>query len=171
MSTALVIKTLISIVLATVIFCAIGLARSHYKNEKIIEQRIYGGLKSQTIDLNPEVYSDLPDPVQKYFAFAFNGQKKVTLKAIEWRQNGKFQLPEVGEFYAKGKQVNRPNEPVYAFLGIFWRFGVPLMESRDAFFLDAHDMRAKLFGWFKVMHTDYEKKDEIKEARDVRGEV
>lgn len=35
------------------------------------------------------------------------------------------------------------------------RFGLPWIESCDAFVGAEHDMRAKLLGWLKVMHTDY----------------
>lgn len=33
---------------------------------------------------------------------------------------------------------------------------MPLIESRDAFFGDAHDMRARLLGLLRLRHTDYD---------------
>ena len=45
--------------------------------------------------------------------------------------------------------------------GTFWRFGLPLIESRDAFIGAEHDMRAKLLGWLKVMHTDYADRKDV----------
>jgi hypothetical protein len=119
-----------------------------------IESEILGPTAPVTIDLRPAVYADLPDPVRRYFDFAFNGQTEVTVRYVAWAEQGDFLLP-VGPFYARGRQVSRPDAPAYVWSGTFFRFGLPLLESRDAFYIDRHDMRAKLFGWVKVMHTDY----------------
>lgn len=51
--------------------------------------------------------------------------------------------------------------PVYAWTGAFRRFGLPLIESRDAFDGTGHDMQAKLLGWLKVMHTDYADPEQV----------
>jgi hypothetical protein len=155
----LAILAVLSLVIA--LFAAIGLYKAYRENTDLIE----GGILTDapiTIDLSPEVYADLPDPVRRYFDYAFSGQTSITLRGVDWDQSGDFMLPVVGQFRAEGRQVSRPNTPVYAFTGWFWRFGLPLIESRDAFFVDHHNMRAKLLGWKTVMHTDYTDPAQIK---------
>lgn len=137
-----------------------GLYRAHRESEQMIADRIVSATPV-TIDLRPSAYADLPDPVRRYFDFAFNGQESITLRGVEWEQSGDFLLPVVGPFSADGRQVSHPIQPVYAFIGWFWRYGLPLIESRDAYFVGSHDMRAKLFGWMKVMQTDYENESQI----------
>lgn len=149
------------VVLLAGAIAAAGLYRARSENARIIYEHIPGGQPAVTLDLRPQVYADLPAPVQRYFDFAFNGQNSVTLRHVEWDQTGDFMLPVVGQFYADGHQISRPDTPIYAFTGWFWRFGLPLIESRDAFLLDGHDMRAKLLGWKTVMHTDYADPTEV----------
>lgn len=141
---------------------AVGIGFLHASREsaRLIQTHITGPAPVVTIDLRPATYADLPPPVRRYFHFAFNGQTEVTLRAVTWREKGRFLLP-VGEFRAHGRQTNRPDMPLYAWTGTFHRFGLPIIESRDAFLGDRHDMRAKLFGWMKVMQTDYVKPDQI----------
>lgn len=148
------------LVLSMCLFAGFGLYRAHSENSRIIDARVLAE-DSITIDLSPDVYTDLPAPVRRYFDFAFNGQTSVTTRGVEWDQDGNFMLPVVGSFQADGRQVSHPNRPIYAFTGWFWRYGLPLIESRDAFFVDEHDMRAKLMGWMAVMHTDYQSSEQI----------
>lgn len=148
------------LLLCTGLFAGIGLYRAHTENVNIINTRVLTD-GPVTIDLSPDAYADLPTPVRRYFDFAFNGQTSVTLHGVEWNQRGDFMLPVVGQFLADGRQVSHPDRPVYAFTGWFWRYGLPLIESRDAFFVGGHDMRAKLLGWMTVMHTDYQSSDQV----------
>lgn len=111
-------------------------------------------------DVDPARIANLPAPVQRYFDYAFNGQTEVTLRGVRWREEGDFLLP-VGEFRAHGGQVSRPDMPVYIWSGTFHRFGLPIIESRDAYLDGGHNMRAKLFGWITAMHTDYEQPEQI----------
>lgn len=157
-------KTLIALVCLAVfvgLFAAAGLYRAHRENTRIINNRVLADT-AVTIDLDPHVYADLPTPVRRYFDYAFNGQTSVTLRGAAWSQSGEFMLPVVGRFQAEGRQVSYPDRPIYAFTGWFWRFGLPLIESRDAFFIGEHDMRAKLLGWMTVMHTDYQAPEQVK---------
>lgn len=149
-----------ALILLLALFAAGGLYRAHRENAQIITDRIIA-TEPLTIDLRPVVYADLPGPVRRYFDFAFNGRETITLSGVDWNQTGDFMLPVVGQFYADGRQSSHPNQPIYAFTGWFWRFGLPLIESRDAFFIDTHDMRAKLLGWMKAMHTDYAQANDI----------
>ncbi|SHI00399.1 DUF6544 family protein [Marivita hallyeonensis] len=151
---------LVGLVLCIALVAGIGLYRAHGQNAAIIDTRVLAD-EPITIDLRPEVYADLPAPVRRYFAYAFNGEISVTLRGVEWSQDGDFKLPVVGQFVADGRQVSHPNRPAYACTGWFWRYGLPLIESRDAFFVDTHDMRAKLLGWMTVMHTDYQSAEQI----------
>lgn len=143
-----------------VLIVAVGFWRAGRENARLVAEDVIGKTEVVTIDLRPAVYADLPAPVRRYFDYAFNGQTEVTLRAVEWREAGDFLLP-VGQFTAKGRQVNRPSSPVYAWTGTFYRYGLPMLESRDAYFLDRHNMRAKLAGWMKVMQTDYEDPSEV----------
>lgn len=149
------LKYPVLLLLVLVLAAAMGFLRATRENERLIRSEILGQTLPVTIDLRPEVYAGLPDPVRRYFDFAFNGRTEVTLRAVSFRQTGDFLLP-VGEFRADGHQIGRPATPVYAWTGTFRRFGLPIIESRDAFLGDHHDMRAKLFGWVTVMQTDYE---------------
>lgn len=151
---------LLSLFLVAGLFAGVGYYRAHSENTRITNTRVLADAPS-TIDLSPEVYADLPPPVRRYFDFAFNGQTSITLRGVRWNQAGSFMLPVVGQFHADGRQVSHPNRPVYAFTGWFWRFGLPLIESRDAFFAIDHDMRAKLLGWMTVMHTDYQDPQQV----------
>lgn len=154
----LTIFLLILFVLAA--FWASGLYLAARESRALIASQVVSASSRQTIDLRPAVYAHLPNPVRRYFDFAFNGQEHVDVDWIEWSESGDFLLP-VGWFRSVGRQTSRAADPVYAWTGTFWRFGLPVIESRDAFGHTGHDMRAKLLGWFKVMHTDYD------DARDV----
>lgn len=133
---------------------ALGFARADRENRAFICEQVIARAAVRTIDLRPPVYADLPAPVRRYFDFAFNGQQEVVTDWVDWSEQGDFLLP-VGRFQASGGQTSQPSDPVYAWTGRFRRFGLPIIESRDAFVVDRHDMRAKLLGWFTVMHTDY----------------
>jgi hypothetical protein len=149
-----------ALLLLVVVIWALGFFIAARESAAALQDQIIGPTHSITIDLSPAVYADLPDPVRRYFDFAFNGQTEVTVHFVEWAERGDFLLP-VGQFFARGRQVSRPTTPAYVWSGTFFRFGLPLLESRDAFYLVRHDMRAKLFGWMKVMHTDYADPAEI----------
>ena len=148
------------VVLILVLVAALGFVLAQRQRAAFVRDHIVTATRPVTIDLRPEVYAELPAPVRRYFDFAFNGRTEVTVHWIEWTERGDFLLP-VGRFRAYGRQANRADAPVYAWTGRFRRWGLPILESRDAFFLDGHDMRARLLGWFTVMHTDYDAADEV----------
>lgn len=150
---------LIPVLLLVTLWLA-GLWRAQRENAHWIEQHVVHKAQPRTIDLRRAVYRDLPAPVRQYFDFAFNGRDEVTVDWVDWREQGEFMLP-IGRFKAKGGQASQGSEPVYAWTGTFWRFGLPLIESRDAFIGAEHDMRAKLLGWLKVMHTDYADRKDV----------
>ena len=154
MPTRLVVAYLLGLLLLLAAFWLAGLWRAQRENHQLIQQQVSQATEPHTIDLRPEVYQDLPAPVRRYFDFAFNGRAQVQVDWVDWSEHGDFLLP-VGRFTAQGRQTSRAADPVYAWTGTFWRFGLPMIESRDAFFPGGHDMRAKLLGWIKVMHTDY----------------
>ena len=157
------IRLLVAIFLSVLLLAALltfGLYRAQRENQAIVRSNVEGPSSTTTIDLRPHAYAELPAPVRRYFDFAFSGHKQVTVDWTEWLESGDFLLP-VGKFQTAGHQYNRAQAPVYAWTGTFSRYGVPLLESRDAFFLDRHDMRAKLFGWLKIMHTDYEDNEKL----------
>jgi hypothetical protein len=144
-----------AVVLAALAFvAATGFLVAHRQGNAMVRARVVEPADSLTIDLRPAVYADLPAPVRRYFDFAFNGRTEVSVRWVDWSERGDFLLP-VGRFQVRGRQRSRANAPAYAWTGTFWRFGLPVIESRDAFFVDDHDMRAKLFGWLTAMHTNY----------------
>jgi hypothetical protein len=148
------------VLLLAIVVLALGMLRANAENKAIIAKHIVKPSQVRTFDLRPHVYAGLPAPVRRYFDYAFNGREEVKVDWTEWTESGNFLLP-VGRFRSSGWQVNRADEPIYAWTGKFAKAGIPLIESRDAFFLDKHNMRAKLFGWLKVMHTDYQDDAEI----------
>lgn len=159
----MLIRTLIILavlIVIVVLIVAIGFWTSQRERAAFINEHITGPTQAVTIDLRPDVYADLPAPVRRYFDFAFNCQTEITVHWVEWIERGDFLLP-VGQFTARGRQASRPDAPIHAWTGTFHRWGLPMLESRDAFLLAGHDMRAKLFGWLKVMHTDYEDPTEV----------
>jgi hypothetical protein len=143
------------VLLALLALWSAGLAIAALERDAFVRRHVLGAATARTIDLRPSVYADLPDPVRRYFDHAFNGRTEVVARMVEWWEEGTFLLP-IGRFHVHGRQASRPADPVYAWTGVFARFGLPLLESRDSFFLHGHDMRARLFGWFRVMHTDYD---------------
>lgn len=148
-----ILATLLTLLLLVVAVWGAGFFLAARERAAAVHNEIVGSSESVTLDLRPAVYAHLPEPVRRYFDFTFNGRTEIKVRYVEWTERGNFLLP-VGPFYARGRQVSRPATPAYVWTGTFYRFGLPLLESRDSFFLDRHDMRAKLFGWIKVMHTD-----------------
>ncbi|MGF1476896.1 MAG: DUF6544 family protein [Geminicoccaceae bacterium] len=155
---ALIVLTLLALLASLMI--AMGYFIAQRQRASFIDRHIAGPTERTGIDLRPQVYAGLPTPVRRYFDFAFNGRTEIAVHWVDWTERGEFLLP-VGQFRVRGRQASRANQPVYTWTGTFWRFGFPLLESRDAFFVTGHDMRAKLFGWINVMHTAYEKADQI----------
>lgn len=149
-----IFAAVLALALFAVALWGVGFFIAARERAAALHSQIVGPTESVTLDLRPAVYADLPDPVRRYFDFAFNGQTEIKVHHVEWAERGDFLLP-VGRFEARARQASRPTAPAYVWSGTFHRFGLPLLESRDAFYLDRHDMRAKLFGWLKVMHTDY----------------
>lgn len=155
-----VLIVVVVLAIAAVLFTALGFLAAQRERAAFVDSHVAGPTGPKTIDLRPEVYAGLPDPVRRYFGFAFNGRTEIDVHWVEWTERGDFLLP-IGPFTARGRQASRPDAPVYAWTGSFWRWGLPVLESRDAFFLNGHDMRARLLGWFKVMHTDYDDPEQI----------
>ncbi|MFV0333840.1 MAG: DUF6920 family protein [Tropicimonas sp.] len=154
------IKVFLGLSILLVLVAAAGFWRAGRENARLIGGKVMGDAPHVTIDLRPEVYAGLPAPVRRYFDFAFNGRTEVSLRGFRWREDGDFLLP-VGEFRARGGQTGRADTPVYAWTGTFHRFGLPVIESRDAYLGDRHDMRARLFGWVTAMQTDYDQPAQV----------
>lgn len=146
----------------TAIAAAVGMFRGHGE-AKALELELL-----QTLDATPAVISEedlnaLPPPVRRYAAFALGGQREFPYHGMRWEEEGVFTLPEMGAFSMRAWQVSHQDEPRYLWRGVFSRFGGLLtLESRDAFFLTRHDMRAKLWGLVTVMRSDYEEPELIR---------
>lgn len=144
-------------VISIALIVYIGFSISANENKIIKNTYIYSKKLPDTFKLEEQVYSQLPNPVQKYFKYAFNGKKEIQVKYVEWNERGNFTLP-VGHFNTKAQQSSITSAPIYIWDGKFYSKAIPFMpfiESRDAFMLNQHNMRAKLLGLIKVMKTDY----------------
>lgn len=158
MTRVVLVLTIVALLFAIAWYAGFYLADQERK--AFLTRHVISPDAKAVIDLSPTRYANLPDPVRRYFDYAFNGQTSVKAHWVEWQERGDFLLP-VGQFTTRGQQASQARKPIYAWTGSFWRYGLPLLESRDAFHLDGHNMRAKLFGWITVMHTDYETPEEI----------
>ena len=134
-----------------------GFMRSGSENKKL-RKELTANEKVQEINLDLNRYTDLPEPVRKYFEYTFNGQKSVTVSYVFWKEKGIFKLPVSKNYFAiKSAQTSITTEPKYMWEGLYMHkiLKFPILESRDAFSVDKHNMRAKAFGQKTVMSTDY----------------
>ena len=134
-----------------------GFVRSGSENKRL-RKELTANEKIQKINLDLSRYPDLPEPVRKYFEYAFNGQKTVTVSYVFWKEKGIFKLPVSKNYFAvRGAQTSITTEPKYMWEGLYMHkiLKFPILESRDAFSVDKHNMRAKAFGQKTVMSTDY----------------
>lgn len=152
--------SLAPLLLALAAICAAGFALAWRERAAFVARHVVEPTATRTIDLRPGRYADLPPPVRRYFDYAFHGRQQVDVHWVEWRETGRFLLP-VGRFRVRGRQASRADAPVYAWSGHFLKGPLPVLESRDALSPAGHDMRAKLFGWIRVMRTDYDDPAEL----------
>jgi hypothetical protein len=122
------LPAVLAILAILVALAAAGLVLASRRTEALIAARITAPAERVTVDLRPAVYAGLPAPVRRYFDFAFNGQAEVTLRWVDWTEQGDFLLP-VGRFSVQGRQRSRAREPIYAWTGRFHRLGLPMIES------------------------------------------
>ncbi|NKC31683.1 hypothetical protein [Falsiroseomonas selenitidurans] len=85
---------------------ATGLVLASRRTEALVRARVTAPAERVTIDLRPATYAALPAPVRRYFDVAFNGQAEVTLRGVDWTEQGEFLLP-VGRFSVQGRQRSR----------------------------------------------------------------
>ena len=117
---------------------------------------------STTVSLDLADYPEVPDPVAQYFEYTFNGQDSITVSSVNWREDGEFMLP-VGDYAINARQTSTAIKPVYLWQGVYSNtvVPVPMLDSRDGFLIDDHDMRARVLGLMKVMHSDYTEQADI----------
>lgn len=134
-----------------------GFVISNFENKKLREELVEGA-EIQEINLDIDKYKDLPEPVRKYFEYTFNGQKSIKIKSVFWKEKGRFKLPISEKYFRiKSAQTSLTTEPKYMWEGLYMNetFRLPMLESRDSFSIDKHNMRAKAFGQKTVMSTNY----------------
>ena len=134
-----------------------GFMRSASENKRL-RKELTVNEKVQEVNLDLSRYKDLPEPVRKYFEYTFNGQKSVTVSYVFWKEKGIFKLPVSKKYFAvKSAQTSITTEPKYMWEGLYMNkmLKFPLLESRDVFSVNKHNMRAKAFGHKTVMSTDY----------------
>lgn len=161
-------KVITGIVIAIIILAGAylsGFVRSSFENQKL-RKELVGDTQTVDIGLDISEYPDLPEPVKRYFTYTFNGQKSVKIKNVFWKEKGKFKLPVSPKYFSiKSAQTSLTTEPKYMWEGLYSNaaFKFPILESRDAFSINSHNMRAKAFGAKTVMSTDYtaEQKDSL----------
>lgn len=160
-----IIKKIIVIILgAAVILFGVylsGFIKSGFENKKL-RQELIKDQKTQEITLDLEKYTDLPEPVRKYFEYTFNGKKSIKINHVFWQEKGIFKLPVSENYFAiKSAQTSITTEPKYMWEGLYMHrmLKFPVLESRDAFSIDKHNMRAKAFGQKTVMSTNYSEEE------------
>ena len=152
----IIITVLAAIVILTCFYIS-GFIKSASENKKL-RQELTANTEVQRIDLDLSRYPDLPEPVRKYFEYTFNGQKSIDVKYVFWKEKGIFKLPVSENYFAiKSAQTSITTEPKYMWEGLYMHkiLKIPMLESRDAFSIDQHNMRAKAFGQKTVMSTNY----------------
>ncbi len=160
MKISLKMKVIIGIIIIIVILVGVylsGFVRSNFENKKLREELVEN---AQTTDINLDIskYPDLPEPVKRYFIYTFNGKKSIKIKNVFWKEKGKFKLPISEKYFGiKSAQTSLTTEPKYMWEGLYSNatFKFPVLESRDSFSIDSHNMRAKALGTKTVMSTDY----------------
>lgn len=138
-----------------------GFVISDVEHRGLVKDLVSDHAEPQVISLDPSRYEGLPEPVQRYFRYAFDGQDQVRIESIHWEEEGHFKLP-VGEFSTTATQHSLPLRPHYVWRGLYRTdAGLTVLESRDAFSPEAHSMRAKLMGYVTVMDTNYADSDKL----------
>jgi len=147
-----------SLILVFVSFIFIGFFYLNLSDKEVnrIKKNMLEEATSVNISFDETYIKSLPLPVQKYFDFTFKDKRSISLKAIQWKEKGEFTLPKLGTFSMSSWQVSLLNDVHYLWRGYMKQFfGLLTLESRDYFAFDNHDMRAKIWGMKKIMHSDY----------------
>jgi hypothetical protein len=138
-----------------------GLVVGAVQHKQLVRAYVTEPARTERVSLSPERYESVPEPVKRYFRFAFGGRESIEVASIRWRETGEFLLP-VGEFSIRAGQHSRIDSPSYVWHGLYTTgFGLPILDSRDAYTLGQHNMRAKLLGYKTVMQTDYRRPAEV----------
>jgi hypothetical protein len=149
------------VLLAVIGLSSAGFLVSAVQHQQIVRSYIDEIARTESISLSPERYQDLPAPVRRYFRFAFAGRDSIPVASVHWQENGEFLLP-VGEFSIRASQDSRVDSPTYVWHGLYTTgFGLPIIDSRDAYMPGRHNMRAKLLGYRTVMQTDYRQHEDL----------
>lgn len=152
----IILLVLILLILAVGFYFS-GFIRSGIENQKL-RNELTKNIRIQDINLDLSRYNDLPEPVKRYFEYTFNGQSSITVSYVFWKEKGIFKLPVSKDYFAiKSAQTSVTTEPKYMWEGLYMHktLKFPILESRDAFYVNKHNMRAKVFGQKTVMSTDY----------------
>jgi hypothetical protein len=153
--TRVIVITLSALLLTVIGIGSAGFLVSGVQHQQLVRSYVDDIARTESISLSPERYQDLPEPVQRYFRFAFAGRDSIDIASVHWQETGEFLLP-VGEFSIRASQDSRVDSPTYVWHGLYTTdFGLPIIDSRDAYMPGQHNMRAKLLGYRTVMQTDY----------------
>jgi len=159
--TRVIVITLAVVLLAGIGVGSAGFLVSAVQHQRLVRAYVDNVAHPELISLSPERYHDLPEPVQRYFCFAFAGRDSIEVASVRWQETGEFLLP-VGEFSIRAGQDSRIDSPTYVWHGRYTTgFGLPIIDSRDAYMPGQHNMRAKLLGYKTVMQTDYQQPDDL----------
>jgi hypothetical protein len=159
--TRVIVITLSVLLLAVIGFGSAGFLVSAVQHQQLVRSYVDDIARTESISLSPERYQDLPEPVQRYFRFAFAGRDSIEVASVHWQETGEFLLP-VGEFSIRASQDSLVDSPTYVWHGLYTTgFGLPIIDSRDAYMPGRHNMRAKLLGYRTVMQTDYRQPEDL----------
>ncbi len=151
-----IVFVLTMLLLVGIGFGAGGFVVSATQHHQLVHDYVHETAYTERVSLSPERYENLPEPVQRYFRFAFAEQESIEVASVRWQESGDFLLP-VGKFSIRASQHSRVDSPSYVWHGLYTTsFGFPILDSRDAYRPGQHNMRAKFFGYKTVMQTDYQ---------------
>lgn len=149
------------LLLVGIVIASGGFVVSAVQHQHLIHAYVDELAHTERISLSPERYEALPEPVQRYFRFAFADRDSIEVASVHWQETGQFLLP-VGEFSIRASQHSRIDSPGYVWHGFYTtHFGLPMLDSHDAFMPGQHNMRAKLLGYHTVMQTDYQQPADV----------
>lgn len=158
----------IVLILTVLLFVGIAVASGGFvvsavQHNQLVHDYVADDAQTERVSLSPEHYEHLPEPVQRYFRFAFSDHDSIEVASVRWQETGTFLLP-VGKFAIRASQHSRINSPSYVWHGFYTTdFGLPMLDSRDAYMPGQHNMRAKLLGYKTVMQTDYQKPSDVRD--------
>jgi hypothetical protein len=161
-------RTRIVVLILLVLFVGIGVGSGGFvvsavQHRQLVHDYVAAPAHTERVSLAPARYASLPDPVQRYFRFAFAERETIEVATVRWQETGEFLLP-VGQFSIHATQHSRIDLPGYVWHGLYTTdLGLPVLDSRDAYMPGQHNMRARFLGYKTVMQTEYQESSNVRD--------